>query len=231
MICLVNRERVARGMLPLNEEAHLDAAAQAHSEDMAANNYFDHTDLGGGAPWDRTKAAGYASGWIGENIAAGYGTPYLVMTGWMKSEGHCANILTSHYVDIGIGVIKAPGSSYGTYWTMELGGNGASSPKVTVTCPYAGLIDGVVPVAGPKAPAASAAKPRVTMVKRSGDGRYRIKGVVTPAAKGARVELTVKRGKKSRTYAVRTGASGEFSKTVRPPSGTGKVRVSARLSG
>lgn len=218
-------------MLPLTEEGHLDAAAQGHSEDMAANNYFDHTDLSGGAPWDRTKAAGYASGWIGENIAAGYGTPLLVMTGWMKSQGHCANVLTSHYVDIGIGVIKTSGSAYGTYWTMVLGGNGASSPKVTVTCPAAGLTDGTVAV-GAKPAAGSdavATKARVTSVKRRSDGRYRVTGKITPAAKGTGVKLRVKRGSHSRNYTVRTDANGKFSKTVSAPGGRGAVRVLAKL--
>ncbi|MBJ7354949.1 MAG: CAP domain-containing protein [Thermoleophilaceae bacterium] len=230
VICLTNRERVARGMAPLAEETHLDAAAQGHSEDMAEKNYFDHTDLSGGKPWDRAKAAGYASGWIGENIAAGYGTPFQVMTGWMKSSGHCANILNSPYVDIGIGVTRNSSSKYGIYWTMVLGGHDPAAKTVAVSCPAAGLTDGSVPVT--KSPdAGGGAKATVTSLKRRGHGLYLVKGSVTPAARGTRVKLTVKRGKKSRTYSVKTGAGGSFTKTVRPPGGSGKVRVTAKLSG
>lgn len=228
VICLTNRERVARGMPALAEESHLTAAAQGHSEDMAENNYFDHTDLTGGKPWDRAAAAGYGSGWIGENIAAGYGSPFAVMTGWMKSSGHCANILISRYVDIGIGVARNSGSKYGTYWTMVLGGNNPAAPKVTVTCPYSELYAAPVPVA--EAPADAGAKTAtVTLVKRRGGGKFKVKGKVTPAAKGTRVKLTVKRGKKSRTYTVKTNAAGNFTKTVRAPSGAGKVRVLAKV--
>jgi uncharacterized protein YkwD len=228
VICLTNRERVARGMPALAEESHLTAAAQGHSEDMAENNYFDHTDLTGGKPWDRAAAAGYGSGWIGENIAAGYGTPFAVMTGWMKSSGHCANILISRYVDIGIGVARKSGSKYGTYWTMVLGGNNPAAPKVTVTCPYLELYAAPVPVAEAP-PVAGAKTATVTLVKRRGGGKFKVKGKVTPAAKGTRVKLTVKRGKKSRTYTVKTNAAGTFTKTVRAPGGAGKVRVSAKV--
>lgn len=229
VICLTNRERVARGMPVLTEESHLTAAAQGHSEDMAENNYFDHTDLSGGKPWDRAAAAGYGNGWIGENIAAGYPTPFAVMTGWMKSSGHCANILISRYVDIGIGVTRKSGSKYGTYWTMVLGGNNPAAPKVTVSCPYSELYAAPVPVVETPSTDAVAKTATVTVVKRRGGGRFKVEGKVTPAAKGTRVKLTVKRGKKSRTYTVKTNAAGTFTKTVRAPSGAGKVRVSAKV--
>lgn len=228
VICLTNRERVARGMAPLSEESHLDAAAQGHSEDMAQNNYFDHTDLNGGKPWDRTKAAGYTNEWIGENIAAGYSSSFQVMTGWMKSSGHCANILNSPYVEIGIGVAKVAGSKYGTYWTMVLGGHNSSAATVKVTCPTAGLTDGAVPVTKPAPPTASAPpKVTITLLKRRAGGRYRVEGTITPAAKGVRVKITLKRGKKSRRYSVKTTATGAFAKTLRPPGGAGKLNVSA----
>lgn len=229
VICLTNRERVARGMPVLTEESHLTAAAQGHSEDMAENNYFDHTDLNGGKPWDRAEAAGYGNGWIGENIAAGYRTPFAVMTGWMKSSGHCANILISRYVDIGIGVARKPGATYGTYWTMVLGGNNPSAPKVTVTCPYSELYAAPVPAAEAPDAGAGAKTVAVTLVKRRRGGRFQVEGKVTPAAKGTRVKLTVKRGKKSRTFTVKTNAAGTFTKTVRAPRGAGKVRVSAKV--
>lgn len=229
VICLTNRERAARGMPALAEDSHLTAAAQGHSEDMAENNYFDHTDLKGGKPWDRAEAAGYENGWVGENIAAGYGSPFAVMTGWMKSSGHCANILISRYVDIGIGVARKPGSKYGTYWTMVLGGNNPSAPKVTVSCPYSELYAAPVPVAEAPKAGAGAKTVTVTLVKRRSGGRLQVEGKVTPAAKGTRVKLTVKRGKKSRTFTVKTNAKGTFTKTVRAPRGAGKVRVSATV--
>lgn len=40
---------------------------QAHSEDMAANRFLGHTGSDGSEPWDRARAAGYASSMVAEN--------------------------------------------------------------------------------------------------------------------------------------------------------------------
>ncbi|HWO51801.1 MAG TPA: CAP domain-containing protein [Ornithinibacter sp.] len=77
-------------------------------------------DPGAGRPrYARTPAPpsrirGYTNG-SGENIAAGYGTPAAVMTGWMNSSGHRANIVNCSSAAIG------KGGSYGTYWTQDVG--------------------------------------------------------------------------------------------------------------
>lgn len=114
---LVNTERAAAGCGALTLNAQLNTAATAHSEDMAANNYFDHTGLDGSAPWDRARAAGYGSSFIGENIAQGYRSADAVMNGWMNSSGHRANILNCGYNHLGVGL-----SSQGNYWTQLFGG-------------------------------------------------------------------------------------------------------------
>ena len=85
---------------------------------MAAQNYFSHTSLDGRSPWQRMEAQGYTAG-SGENIAAGYSTPASVMTAWMNSSGHRANILNCSSKAIGVGIGK--GGSYGTYWTQDFG--------------------------------------------------------------------------------------------------------------
>jgi uncharacterized protein YkwD len=53
----------------------------------------------------------------GENIAAGQTSPDQVMTSWMNSSGHRANILNSSFGHIGVGIVK---NSAGTiYWTQD----------------------------------------------------------------------------------------------------------------
>jgi uncharacterized protein YkwD len=100
----------------------LTNAALAHSSDMAAQNFFSHTGSGGSSPGDRITAAGYAWRTYGENIAAGYPTVQAVVDGWMASDGHCANIMQAAFRDIGVACVPGTaGSSYGTYWTMDLG--------------------------------------------------------------------------------------------------------------
>lgn len=99
---------------PLAYEGHLICAARKHSRDMVSRGFFDHTNPDGDGPSARAAAAGYASGYIGENIAAGQPTPAAVMDSWMNSPGHCSNIMNPDYNQIGIGVVDA-------HWTQVFG--------------------------------------------------------------------------------------------------------------
>ncbi|MET7986053.1 CAP domain-containing protein [Streptomyces sp. NPDC005281] len=120
VIALTNTERASAGLPPLGTDATLTAAAQAHSADMVARDFYAHTSPEGGRPWDRAAAAGCTRGSIGENIACGQRTPAEVVQGWMDSPGHRANILKRDFTHIGIGL--AGGSRAGTYWTQLFGG-------------------------------------------------------------------------------------------------------------
>ncbi len=120
VLTLINQQRNANGGLPaLSRDTRLDTAARLHSTDMACNNFFSHTNLLG-IPFDvRITNQGYNYWYAGENIAAGYATPADVVTGWMNSSGHRANILNSNFTQIGIGYAYYGGSSYGSYWTTD----------------------------------------------------------------------------------------------------------------
>jgi uncharacterized protein YkwD len=119
VVRLVNVERASNGCSALTAESRLTAAAQLHSEDMAAKNYFDHNSQDGRSPGARITAQGYKWRTWGENIAAGQQTPASVMSAWMNSSGHRANILNCTFTQIGVGVAK--GGSYGIYWTQDFG--------------------------------------------------------------------------------------------------------------
>jgi uncharacterized protein YkwD len=122
-LALINDYRQAHGLTPLTVQPHLTAAARWHSDDMAANRYFSHTDSEGRDPFRRMADFGYtANTWKGENIAAGYGTAAQVFAGWKSSPGHNANMLNAHFQTIGIGRIHLDGSPYRTYWTTDFGG-------------------------------------------------------------------------------------------------------------
>ena len=54
----------------------------------------------------RADYVGYALSSLGENIAFNYSDPGTVMTGWMNSPGHRANILNGDYTEIGVGVAR-----------------------------------------------------------------------------------------------------------------------------
>jgi uncharacterized protein YkwD len=102
VVALTNAERAAAGCSPLVVDDRLTAAAQLHSEDMLAQDYFDHTSLDGRSPWDRAAAQGYPSP-SGENIAKGQRTAEEVVRAWMESPGHRANILNCDSREIGVG--------------------------------------------------------------------------------------------------------------------------------
>lgn len=113
---LVNVEREKNGLAPLNLYEELSDVAREKSNDMKINNYFDHTSPTYGSPFDMMAQFGITYRAAGENIAAGYPTPQEVVTGWMNSPGHRANILNPGFTHIGIGYVN--GGSYGTYWTQ-----------------------------------------------------------------------------------------------------------------
>lgn len=114
---LVDQERADAGCGALERDSRLDAAARLHAEDMAANDYFDHTSQDGRGPTERAAEQGYEGG-VGENIAAGYPDAEAVMEGWMNSEGHRANILNCDYSVLGVGVADRDGT---LYWVQNFG--------------------------------------------------------------------------------------------------------------
>jgi uncharacterized protein YkwD len=118
VVVLTNGERAKRGCGPLRGDLRLAAAARAHSNDMARNNYFDHNSQDGTTPWVRMKRAGYLQPGA-ENIAKGYPTADAVMAGWLNSPGHRANILNCRLRALGVGFHSGFGS--GALWTQDFG--------------------------------------------------------------------------------------------------------------
>ncbi|MFE5030543.1 CAP domain-containing protein [Streptomyces sp. NPDC056683] len=114
---LVNEERAKVGCSALSASSSLTKLAEAFSDDMAARNFFDHTDPDGKTPWDRAAAAGITN-LGGENIARGQATAQAVMDAWMNSEGHRANILNCDFKTLGVGVHFGEG---GPWWTQDFG--------------------------------------------------------------------------------------------------------------
>ena len=120
VLTLVNAERRKAGCAPVRLDPRLNAAALAHSRQMADRNFFSHTSPDGATFADRVKAQGYPRP-RSENIAAGNTTAQATMRQWMNSPGHRANILDCRAKDMGIGAASQPGSTYRTYWTQDFG--------------------------------------------------------------------------------------------------------------
>ncbi|CAO5149652.1 conserved hypothetical protein [Frankia sp. AiPs1] len=119
VVTLTNVERQQAGLLPLSVDPVLTAAADGHSADMARRGFFAHTSPDGRTVSDRVTALGYRYSRVAENIAAGQTSAQEVVSGWMNSPGHRANILLPQLREIGVG--HAVGGEYGTYWTQVFG--------------------------------------------------------------------------------------------------------------
>ncbi|MCI5705498.1 MAG: SafA/ExsA family spore coat assembly protein [Pseudoflavonifractor sp.] len=113
VIRLVNEVRVQNGLSALKANWELSRVARYKSQDMADNRYFSHTSPTYGTPFEMIRAFGLSYRTAGENIAYGQATPQAVVTAWMNSSGHRANILSSSYTQIGVGY-----AAKGRYWTQ-----------------------------------------------------------------------------------------------------------------
>jgi uncharacterized protein YkwD len=126
VLTLINQRRAAGcycgstfypKVAPLKLDSRLNTAATLHAQDMATNNYFSHTGRDGSQPWDRISRQGYSWSYAGENIAAGYSTSSAVVEGWINSPGHCANIMSPNFTDLGVGY--STGGTYRYYWVTN----------------------------------------------------------------------------------------------------------------
>ncbi len=96
---------------PVQWDDLLAKAAYNHSEDMNKRNYFEHESPEGVKLGTRLKELGYDYSWAGENIARGQTTEQEAFNSWIKSPGHCRNIMSSTYKEMGLG-------RSGNYWTQ-----------------------------------------------------------------------------------------------------------------
>lgn len=99
---------------PVSWNDKLEQAAVAHSQDMLAKGIFSHTGSDGSNPGTRITRAGYQWMAYGENIARGYADEKAVVDGWLKSEGHCKNIMSGSFTEMGVAHVS-------DYWTQEFG--------------------------------------------------------------------------------------------------------------
>ena len=155
VVSLINPHRVGVGLSALDGSQALSDSANWKSMNMAGLGYFDHYDPPNGrSPVARAASCGY-SGSFGENIywASSRVTAQSVVSGWLGSSGHRANIENGSYTLTGVGV--AVDANGGTYWTQEFGtgaGGTVSAPPPPAPAP-------VTPPEAPSAPAPSPASP------------------------------------------------------------------------
>jgi hypothetical protein len=133
-LTLINDHRIGNGLGTLSLNSELNNSAEWMSNDMAANDYFDHTDSLGRDPFERMADFGYDhSTWKGENLAAGMATAQTAFDLWKNSPVHNNIMLDANYEVIGIGRAYGADSTYGWYWTTDFGGLDPATPTPTPT--------------------------------------------------------------------------------------------------
>ena len=104
VIDLTNLERNTQGLLALKPNSSLAKAANLKAKDMIEDDYWAHFAPDGTSPWYWFGLVGYKYTWAGENLARDFATSGGVVSAWMASSGHRANLLNSNFTEIGIGV-------------------------------------------------------------------------------------------------------------------------------
>jgi len=120
LIELINQARADVGRAALTVNQQLMNAAQDHSLDMACNDFLRHSGSDGTWTGDRLVAAGYPNSYYLEILAIGL--PQDAMNQWRVDNTHWESVINSRVTEIGVGYVYSKFSSYGGYWTVNMGG-------------------------------------------------------------------------------------------------------------
>ncbi|HUN91001.1 MAG TPA: CAP domain-containing protein [Burkholderiaceae bacterium] len=97
----------------------LAAAATTHSFDMALHGTLTHLGSDGTALPLRVAGSGYTFTALAENVAWNYASAAEVVDAWLQSPGHCANLMSASYREVGAACVRAANGT--PYWTVVLG--------------------------------------------------------------------------------------------------------------
>ena len=93
---LISTERAQAGTRPVIHNPALQAAAQAHADDLFTRPGLSHTGSDGSSVMDRIARTGYQACFGAENIARGQPSVEAVMTAWRNSPGHYTNMVNAN---------------------------------------------------------------------------------------------------------------------------------------
>ncbi|MBP9748914.1 hypothetical protein KBD18_01785 [Patescibacteria group bacterium] len=122
IVDLTNAVRRSLHIPELNQNAALDQAATAKGKDMLAKGYFAHTSPQGVTPWSWIRNAGYKYRSAGENLAVHYTSAEGVKDAWLASPSHRANIVSTKYSEIGVGVVQGTFENFPSILVVQMFG-------------------------------------------------------------------------------------------------------------
>jgi len=121
LIELINKARADVGRAELTVNPKLMGAAQAHSLDMACNDFLNHSGSDGSWTGDRLTSVGYTNPYYLELLAIGL--PGDAINQWkIHPKAEWELVINSRVTEIGVGYVYSKFSSYGGYWTVDMGG-------------------------------------------------------------------------------------------------------------
>lgn len=123
VIEMTNMQRSRAGLPELQHNPVLSAAAQSKAQHMMTHQYWAHVSPDGTEPWFFIKEAGYSYRVAGENLARDFDETPRMISAWMSSPTHRANIMNSRYSEIGIAVIDGKLEGYETTLVVQLFGS------------------------------------------------------------------------------------------------------------
>lgn len=114
MLARINAMRAAQTTAPLTRLEGLDAAARAHSADMANQQQLSHVSESSGTPANRVSSAGVDATAVSENVALHRGTE-LAHEALLSSAPHRANMLSADSTHVGLAALR---TDQGVYLTQ-----------------------------------------------------------------------------------------------------------------
>ena len=131
LILLMNQERAALALSELSPSHELTQAAWGKAQDLLEKSYFSHTTPEGKPFYEWIEKAGYRYWYAGENLAIDFADPHAIMSAWMESPTHRANIVNPNYTDVGIVAMRGAWSGRETTVVVQLFGSKlADTPTV-----------------------------------------------------------------------------------------------------
>jgi len=113
----LNASRAANGLPAVEFNRRLGRAAMSHACDMSNNGFFGHSGSNGSDIVQRVNATGYRQCLVAENLAWGYPRSEQIVTGWMNSAGHRANMLHPRVEQFGVAITNG---AKGPNWVLVL---------------------------------------------------------------------------------------------------------------
>ena len=138
LLAETNQSRAQAGQNPLKINDKLDQAAYLKATDMFTKQYWAHNSPDGTTPWKWFGDVGYNYNEAGENLAKNFTSTSAVMTAWMNSPDHKANILKADYQDVGFAVVSGEMNNQPTLLVVALYGLSVNSAVAGVQTSFAG---------------------------------------------------------------------------------------------